>query len=132
MGVISLPAVDMVVLVRSIPQCPAQPPDKIEQPESDQEPGGQIAAERLQNLYSGDGDAQGDSKKAQHNRASDMPETAQKGNPGGLGRGPLSRPGHHDEGQIVVGPQQGVKQSNRGRCEGEDGEFVGHSKRIEG
>ena len=105
-------AVDMEVLVRLVPHCLPHTPDKVEETEDNKRPSGEAPTEGLERFEFRNRQAEGYAHKTQNDGAHYMPYAAKNGYPACHGRRPLSCPGHHNKGHIVIRAEKCVEKTN--------------------
>ena len=115
--------VEMDVFVRFIFNSPVQAPEKIGQAKADQEPCRGSTARRLGVLQPGDRDPEGDPDQTQDDRAEHVPQPGQERNKERFGKRPAPGAAHGDEGNVVVGAEDGVDKADRRRRSRQDQNF---------
>ena len=118
------------VHVRLFPQGPVHAPYEVGQAKTDEEPGRQAPSKGLHPLEFRHRDAQADAQEAEDDRAQDVSQSAEERDDKGFRKGPSPRPGHNNEREVVVGPDDGVDEADRGRRPGQNPNLVRHAPII--
>lgn len=89
-------------------------PYRIGEAEDDEQLGGEVAAPGFEPFQFAQGNAERRADEPEGNGADDVAEAAEEGDAHGFADGPVACFAHDDEGQIVVGPGEGVAESDQG------------------
>jgi hypothetical protein len=101
----------MNMFVGPVPVCRAKTPDKIRDAKTYHQPRSEIAANGFEPLELIDGYTEGNARKSEDNRTSDVPDSAQESYHYCLKAGPLSGPGNHNKRQVMVGAEKCVEKT---------------------
>ena len=64
--------------------------------------------------------------ESEHDRTENMPHPAESGDPGGFRQRPAPGATHDDEGQVVVGAEEGMQETDRSSCSRQHRDLVTH------
>ena len=110
MGVRSFAYMSVPMLMGLVSIRSPQAPDTIREPECNEQPGSQVAANGLHALQARNGNAQGDTDQPQHDGTQHVADAAQDRHQRRLGQRPSPGLRHNDKRQIVVRAEKRVQQ----------------------
>lgn len=117
---------EMDMYVRLVFYGAPYPPEKIREPETDEQPGGHASPKGLDVLQLEHPHTQGDSQEAQNHGTQDMAQAAEERHKQGLGQAPPTGAADHDEREVVVRTQQCVHKADGGGGAGDQHNFLIH------
>ncbi len=122
-------AVRVNVFVRVLAAAPRllEAPGHVDEAERDQGIGREIAAHAFEPLQPVQRRADRDADETDQDRAEHVAGAAERGDEHGLATRPVARRRHRHEGQVMVGPEDGVDEADRDGRQQQQAEFHGHA-----